>query len=227
MGTPRHGDGPQLIDYLLVENIDTKMITCRFLTKKLWEFLAYQDPLSDLVNDLAAVLYDADMNILPWVKAILMHDEFYSTAARQGLVKSPVDFVVSAQYFSGLRGDKLNPQWYVDGMGQVPYAPPNVAGWKTNGYWVNTSLFGARAEFARGITWHLRQNGANEFTETRTPEESVDYVAAWFGLELSTVTRDALVDWMVVQRTNEPWISWWESTNLLTMAMMTPEFHLA
>jgi hypothetical protein len=33
----------------------------------------------------------------------------------------------------------------MDAMGQTPYAPPNVAGWKTNGYWVNTSLFGGRA----------------------------------------------------------------------------------
>ena len=48
-----------------------------------------------------------------------------------------------------------------------------------------------------------------------------------FGLQLSTTTRQALLDYIAVQRVNEPWIGWWESTNLLTMAMMTPEMHLA
>jgi hypothetical protein len=61
----------------------------------------------------------------------------------------------------------------------------------------------------------------------RTPTETVDFVAQMFGLDLCTETRDALIAYVTVQRTNEPWVGWWEATNLLTMAMMTPEFHQA
>jgi uncharacterized protein (DUF1800 family) len=43
-----------------------------------------------LVNELAQVLFDHDMEMLPWVTAMLMHDEFYTSATRQGLVRSPV-----------------------------------------------------------------------------------------------------------------------------------------
>jgi len=227
MGQTRNWNGPDIINYLLLENTTKKLVTCKYLTKKLWEFFAAQEPAQDLVDELAQVLYDADFSIAPWVKAMLMHDDFYLPATQQGLVRSPIDFVVAVQYYTGFRGTKLNPQWYVDGMGQVPYGPPNVAGWKTNGYWVNTSLFGARAEFARGATWHLRQNGANEVGDGRTPEEAVDFVADMFGVDLAPITRTALIDYVVDQRVAEPWISWWEATNLLTMVMMSPEFHVA
>ena len=31
--------------------------------------------------------------------------------------------------------DRLNPQWYTESMGQVPYNPPNVSGWRSNAAW--------------------------------------------------------------------------------------------
>lgn len=227
MGVTRNFDGPGLVDFLLGENATTKLVACKFLTKKLWEYFAHQNPSSTLVDELAQVLFDNDMAILPWVRAMLLRDEFYSTEAKQGMVRSPVEYVVTLMFHTGYRGAALNPQWYVEGMGQVPFAPPNVAGWKHNGYWTNSSLFGARADFARGITWRMRQQNANDVADGRTPAEAVDLVASMFGLDLSATTRQALLDFCAVQRTNEPWIGWWESTNLLTMAMMTPEMHLA
>ena len=228
MGVTKNWNGPDIIDHILgnpaVVGSSTvkKLQACKYLTKKLWEYLAYQNPAQQLVDEVAQVLYDGDFAIKPWVKALLLRDEFYTQEAREGLVKSPVDFVVTAMHFTGYRGADLNPQWYVEGMGQVPFAPPNVAGWKTNGYWVNTSVFGARAEFARDITWHLRQNGNNAVASGRTPAQAADFVAQMFGLNLSTVTRNALISYLTTE-TN----SWWDSTNLLTMAMMTPEFHVA
>jgi uncharacterized protein (DUF1800 family) len=227
MGQTRNWDGPDIINYLLQENTTTKLIACKFLTKKLWEFLAYQNPAPALVAQLAQVLFDNDMLVLPWLKAILNHDEFYTPAAMQGLVRSPVDFVVAVEYYTGYRGTDLNPQWYMDGMGQEPFNPPNVAGWKTNGYWVNTSLFGKRAEFARDVTWHLRQNDANKIGAGHTAAEEIDLAASMFGLNLSATTRAALTDFVNVQRANEPYVGWWESTNMLTMAMLTPEMHVA
>ena len=227
MGVSRTWNGPDIINFLLQENATTKLQTCQFLTKKLWENFAYQAPSNALVDELANVLLTNDFAIKPWVRAMLMHDEFYSPTAMQGLVKSPVDFIVSLYHYTGYRSAQLNPQWYMESMGQEPFAPPNVAGWKTNAYWVNTSVFGARAELARGVTWKLRHNSANAVGSGRTPAQAVDFTAAMFGLSLSTVTRDALIDYVTTQRVEEPWSGWWESTNLLTMTMMTPEFHVA
>jgi uncharacterized protein (DUF1800 family) len=227
MGVTRNWNGPDIIDFLLRENVTTKRVACTFLTRKLWSFFAGSTPSQATVDQLAQVLFAADMEILPWVRAMLEHADFYAPATIRGLVRSPVDFVVALEYHTGFRGVDLNPQWYLDGMGQVPYAPPNVAGWKNNGYWVNTSIMSARAEFARDVTWHLRANNANEVSKGRTPDQVIDLVAQMFGLTLSATTRTALTNYIAVQRANEPWIGWWESTNLLTMAMLAPEMHVA
>ena len=232
MGQSRAWNGPDVINYLLQENVAKKLVACKFLSKKLWEHFAYEAPSQTVIDALAQVLFDNDFDIKPWVKAMLMRDEFYSTAATQGLVRSPLEFIVNLMYFTGYRGAQMNPQWYLEGMGQVPFNPPNVAGWKTNSYWVNTSVFGSRAEFARDATWRLRQNDANRVGLGRTPAQAVDFVAGMFGLNtnglsLSTVTRNAMVNFVTASRTQEAAGSWWENTNLLTMIMMTPEFHVA
>ena len=232
MGQSRAWNGPDIINYLLQENVAKKMVACKFLSRKLWEHFAYEAPSQTIIDALAQVLFDNDFAIKPWVKAMLMRDEFYAVAATQGLVRSPLEFIVNLMYFTGYRGAEMNPQWYLEGMGQVPFNPPNVAGWKTNSYWVNTSVFGSRADFARNATWKLRQNDANRVGLGRTPTQAVDFVAGMFGLNtnglsLSTVTRNAMVNFVTASRTQESAGSWWENTNLLTMIMMTPEFHVA
>jgi len=235
MGQTRNWDGPDIINFLLQENLTMKLTTCKFLTKKLWEHFAYQNPSQVLIDEIAQVLYDNDFAIKPWVKAMLMHDEFYSAQAVNNLVRSPVEYVVNCMWFTGLRSQHLNPQWSVEGMGQVPFVPPNVAGWKTNAYWVNTSLFGARAEFARGITWRLRSSepqwAAYRYDPSAgtlgNPQQAVTNVANKFGLNLAAPTSAALRAYVDDERAGISWIDWWEPTNLLTMAMMTPEFHVA
>ncbi len=230
----RNWNGPDIINYLLQENTAKKLVACKFLSKKLWEHFAYENPSQATIDALAQVLFNNDMAIKPWVKAMLMSDEFYSTAAMQGLVRSPLEYIVNLFYFTTYRSATMNPQWSVEGMGQVPFNPPNVAGWKTNGYWVNTSLFGSRGEFASSVSNRLRKSNANNVGKRpdntiRPPAETVDFVAAKFGLALSTSSYNALLNYVTVQRQvgHEPYVGWWEATNLLTMAMMTPEFHMA
>jgi uncharacterized protein (DUF1800 family) len=227
MGVTRNWDGPDIVNHLLRDNATTKLIACRFLTRKLWTFFAHDDPSATVVDELARVLFDADFEMAPWVRAMLLHDAFYSTAAKQGMVRSPVEYLTAIAHHTGLRSADLNPQWSMEGMGQVLFNPPNVAGWKTNGYWVNTGLFAARAEVAQWVTWRLRDNDANDIAAGRTPEQAVDEAARMFGLSLSTTTRAAMAQYCVDERLASPWSSWWESTNLLVMAMTSPEMHLA
>jgi uncharacterized protein (DUF1800 family) len=227
MGLTQNFDGPDIIDIILSTRLDKKLVACKFLTRKLWRFFAYENPAQSLVDELAQVLFDNDLEIRPWVRAMLLHPEFYSVTAKQGMVRSPVDFVVAVQYATGLRGADLNPQWYFDDMGQDPWNPPNVAGWKTNGYWVNTSEFSARGEFARDVTWKLRANNGHPIASNgATPTQAADAAAALFGLELSAPSRNALIQYATAQNA-VLYTHWAESTNLITMAMLVPEMHLA
>ena len=41
----------------------------------------------------------------------------------------------------------------MDGMGQRPLFPPNVSGWKANGYWINASAAESRARAVQQFIW--------------------------------------------------------------------------
>ena len=40
-------------------------------------------------------------------------------------------------------------------MGQRPLYPPNVSGWKHNGYWVNASAMAQRTATAQSFGWRI------------------------------------------------------------------------
>ncbi len=221
-GTTKAWDGPEIIDEILLNNAGKKLIAARFITKKLWEFLAHPTPPAGVVDALAPA-FAANMNLTNLVREILKHPEFYSTAAKQGLVRTPIEYIVALCYYSGLDAGDLGVSWRAETTGQQMYQPPNVAGWKANAYWLNTSALAGRAEFARSVTWQLRANGGFNNLYAMSAAAAVDYVANFFGIyPLSTTTRTALIN----ARASEP-NNWWAATNLLTMTMLAPEFHMA
>ena len=91
-----------------------------------------------------------------------MRDEFYTTAVKQGRVRTPVEFMVSLLVATGLRSADATPLWLMEGMGQAPLYPPNVSGWKHNSYWISASAFGQRVSAARQIMWCTMRDYWNE-----------------------------------------------------------------
>ena len=221
-GTTKNWNGPEIIDEILLNNPAKKQIAARLITKKLWEFLAYPSP-PVAVLDALAPGFAADMNLTNLVRGILNRPEFYSVAAKQGLVRTPIEYIVALCYYSGLTADDLGVSWRAESTGQQMYQPPNVAGWKQNAYWLNTSALAGRADFARSVTWQLRANGGFDNLYTMAADTAVDYVATFFGIfPLTTTTRTALIN----ARSSEN-NKWWAATNLMTMTMLAPEFHMA
>src|SRR4029077_15359141 len=103
--------------------------------------------------------YDSDLDVSALLRAIFLRPEFYSTTAKQGLVRSPVEWVVAVLRALGMTAEDTNPQWWMGDMGQQLFEPPNVAGWKNNAYWVSTTSMWARADFARYLTWTAHDDG--------------------------------------------------------------------
>jgi hypothetical protein len=63
---------------------------------------------------------------------------------------------------------------------------------------------------------------------SKTAADAVDYVAGFFGIApLSATTRNALIAAHQAERNATSWQNWWAPTNLLTMTMLAPEFHMA
>ncbi len=224
-GVTKAWSGPDIIDEILVNNAGKRAVAARFITKKLWEFFAYQNPSAALLDQLAPG-FAADWNIRSLLKNLFLRPEFYSTDSLYGQVRSPIDWVVAAMYHSGLRSEACNPQWTLEGMGQRPFNPPNVSGWRLNGYWINTSAMGSRGDFARQITWKLRNAGVFENMPSMTIDQAIDTAATMYALHpLSSTTRAAMATYLTAQRASGP--GWWEGTNMLTLAMLAPEMHAA
>lgn len=247
-------DGPDIVDLVLGfhpggdavvavgpnAGLPAKVVAARFLSRKLWEAFASERPASDIVNALGDVLVANGFEIRPWVAAMLRHPAFRSDAVRRGLVRTPTEYVVALLYASGLSASTVNPEWFTGDMGQAMFRPPNVSGWRTNGYWVTTSAMAARAAFASHVRWKLT-DGRTDTTalvlragswrwkadlDAMSAGTLVDTFATAFDLELSANSRTALVDWARgEQRAWGP--DWWRSPNALLLTMITPEMSVA
>ncbi len=244
MGQAQNWDGPQIITRVLTQE-PQKSIAARFIAKKLWTFFAYANPSSATLDDVVAPFVASDLDVATLLRTIFLHPEFYSPTARQGLVRSPVEWVVACLKALGLTAAQTNPQWWMEQMGQQLFYPPNVAGWKNNAYWLNSTALWARADFARNLTWKADQAGfLAEIMErdgvthlhVMPDADAVDLAYRKFGLDaagghVSLYVRGVLVNWLSGQRASElvaPW-SWnhWAPIQLTTMMMITPEVQLA
>lgn len=227
-GVTKDFDGPDIIDEILVSNASKRRVAARFITRKLWEHFAYQRPSATLVDELTDVFVAADLTVSPLLRAMFLRPEFYSSQARQGSVRSPVEYGVALLAATGVRCEPypgFTLGWMFPSTGQEPFLPPNVSGWKLNGYWVNTSAMEGRANMARNITWHLRDQGFFDDVPSLTVEAAITRAEQVFGVTLSAPTRTALTEWFAAQRSAR-YDQWWEATNFLTLVMTTPEMHL-
>ncbi len=222
-------NGPEVIDEILSGS--RKLLAATYIAGKLWEFLAHPTPPAGVVDAIVTASGFADNHdIKNLLRVLLNRDEFYQPAAKQGLVRTPIEYFAALCYHARpMAADDLGLAWQAESTGQQIFQPPNVSGWRPNGYWLHTSGVSGRANIARYAAWSLQQTGRPFDDETvissRTTAAAVDYVAAFFGLSLSTATRDAIIATHQADRSSHSWWSWYTVGNLLLMVMMSPEMH--
>jgi uncharacterized protein (DUF1800 family) len=140
--------------------VAAKPATGRYLVKKLFEFFVYPLDLNSAadkatIDKFANVYATSNHSIKDLVRAIFVSDEFFSTRARFGLVKMPVEYVIGAvrmlqaNYIPGTSSQRETLLYNRAGtMGQRIYEPPDVAGWDMNGGWISTATMLERFNFA-------------------------------------------------------------------------------
>lgn len=223
LGATRNWDGPPTIGHIL--RGPTQPIAARFLARKLWEFFAYENPADTLVDDLADAFIAADLRINGLLRAIFMRNEFRSQTARQGRVRSPIEYVVAVMKRTGMDFDTTRPDWSLPDMGQTPFTPPSVEGWPLNDAWISTSTTWARAEFVERIARLVKPHNVLGDSPSRSVDGAVDHALATFGLTAASAhTRNILRDFVVDVRANRTWAEEW---GLTTLALSSPEFCLA
>jgi len=228
MGVTQNWDGPDIINFILGTDATHKQIAARFIATKLWSFFAYPDPDSGIVDDVSQAFLDADLAVDALVRAIFNHAAFLSDTAKQGLVRTPAEWVVACMKAVNIVAADANPQWWMGDMGQQLFEPPNVSGWRPNEYWLTTSRLWARANWLSYLVWQDDVQNTLSATASMTVHDAVQ---AAFDLCVidspSAHTRSTLETWLTAQRAdNNAWTNW-SFINLLALVLLSPELALA
>lgn len=224
-GITQDFNGPDIVNEILTGA--KAPIAAQFIAGKLWSFLAYPNPEAPVLSAITSDFMASDrLDITSLLRSILNQPEFWSDEARLGLVRSPTEFVVAAMRYSGLASATAHPEWYMADMGQELFNPPNVAGWRDNSYWISSASFWARAGYARTITWAVdKPTGLLANAGQMSAADAVAAAFSLFGItQPSAATQAALEQWATSE--NTPSDRWAIQPNLVTLALMCPDFQL-
>jgi uncharacterized protein (DUF1800 family) len=161
----------------------------RFFVTKLWGCFC-PEPLSSRDRLAAEYLYvSKGKQIRPLVEAFLMHPQF-QVGAR--MVKPPIVQLAGMLRGTGRYIDTEAWAWECSLMGQVPFYPPNVAGWDASA-WLNTGTWLARFNVTANVI------SAKQAIPAGTKRVSTDPATLlrqarkfWGGPTLSKATSEAL-----------------------------------
>lgn len=102
------------------------------------------------LDRLARVFRAADLEILPLVAAIVRGPAF--EASRRTKPRQPVEWLVAALSALGADGSEID-WWSLQLAGQVPFMPPNVAGWPDDERWLGGSQILGRVNRILEKSW--------------------------------------------------------------------------
>ncbi len=233
MGRTGNYDGPDIINIMLDAR---RAAHARFMCHRLWSFFAYPVGLNDqVVSDIMST-YQPGLNIRDTLRAIFLHPQFRSEQAKTGLVRSPIEYVVGAMRHTSTNCAEARPEWFLPGMGQRPFYPPNVSGWRQNGYWISAAAAWSKLHMASHLRWVAYRRDdivdTNEVidysprTYKFTPEQSVSN-AIW-NYKLGSIndhSHQKLIEYVNAERASDH--PWTERAGLLMLTLLLPEMQMA
>jgi hypothetical protein len=110
-----------------------------YLAYTLWSYFIPTPPPQDAMQMMVGNYRQCGFELKPLLRVILRHPAFYANLAQPDLVKPPIVFVASGLRMTRKFITSNDWSWILDGMGQVPFYPPNVSGWKQGPGFLNTN----------------------------------------------------------------------------------------
>jgi uncharacterized protein (DUF1800 family) len=223
---PRSWNGPAAVTELLYGARAGE--SSRFITAKLFSFLAYPVTIDDpVVHRLAEVFRRSRLSIRALVRGILTSDEFWSPTARLALVRSPVEWVVATMQAIGQGATLTKPDDCLRQAGQVLFNPPTVAGWGQNAYWVSTVDLWSKADWAVQVRQLAANAGILGDVANLNPAQVATRGFQQFGIvEPSPSTRSVVEHWVVAARKQKGGAALVQR-NLVHLMLLSPDFQLA
>lgn len=191
----------------IVDRLCDHPATAVNVSSRLWYELVGTDLDAATASELGAWWQSADLEILPLVERILRSDE--ARTARYTRARSGLEWFLAMKAVTDL---PFESPWVLDSLGQMPYLPPNVAGWPKGDRWLRPGSLVHRAVLLGSV-------GLDE-----APGRSPDEILAAAALEtVSDPTADAIrqaggtADLGADQRARLRW----------RLVLNAPEFHLS
>jgi len=204
-----------------------------FLARKLFSFLAYDNPSAAVIQPVAEAYYTSHHSIKAMVRQILLSDAFYSDQAFRQHVKSPVEFVVGTVRELGATVPPAVMAQAMTAMGQDLFNPPNVGGWAGGLRWATANALVERYNFAGLLTG---QQGATSYLDTaRLARQShahdtggfIDYLLGRFlAIAATPTTRATLIEYAGSAATLLSPLGETRRRGLVQLLLSAPEYQL-
>ncbi len=205
--------GQDIIDIATHTEASAYWVVARF-----WSWLAYPVTTKDpVVRDLAPG-YKKDLNVTNLLEAMFRHPRFVSRQSLNGLIKTPIEYLVGMMRLLGLNtaafgGNDGTLVYLLGNLGMQPFVPFNVGGRGQNQYWLSTSASNQQL----GLAWAVAQIA--DLVEIADLNGNP-------GAQVAAVTKMLNIDsW-----SNNTYAALWKIAakgsvqELLVMALVSPEF---
>ena len=177
------------------------------VASRLWFELIGTDLSTEDAVELGAWWQDADLEILPLVERLLRSDD--AKNARYTRARSGFEWYLAAKAATGVPFDNI---WQLESLDQMPYFPPNVAGWPKGDRWLRPGSLIHRAVLLGSISLE------------EAPGQTTDEILSASALEsVSGSTKRALQqagDASELAADQQARLRW-------RLALNAPEFHLS
>lgn len=179
-----------------------------FVTAKVYDYFVGHPPDESVLAELAATFAAAGLDIATLVAATLRHPSFLEE--RGNRPRSALEFFLATRAFL----ETPLEHWVLYELGQIPFEPPNVAGWSGSGRWVSAGACFAKARLAWDNSWDTVT------TDAADPVGAILAKAALFAA--SHETRMALEDAAAAVDSRRD-----RATLLHALVVACPEFSIA
>jgi uncharacterized protein (DUF1800 family) len=118
-----------------------------YIAGKLHTFFVGEAPSDDRRAELADMFMSSGLEIKPLVEAIVEHPSFMESVHNRP--RSALEWFLAARRFYAT---EIDP-WVLSLLGQVPFEPPNVAGWPGSERWLSAGATLTKAQTASDASW--------------------------------------------------------------------------
>ncbi|HLQ46421.1 MAG TPA: DUF1800 domain-containing protein [Planctomycetaceae bacterium] len=145
----------------------------RFLAFKLLRQFVEPSPSKEHLDALAARIRQHNFEWRPILRELFSSRLFFSSEARQSIIKSPVELLLGAVRQLGAKPNLQNIARLSAELGQDLFEPPTVKGWDGGRLWISSTTLIQRANFATALL-KSNQLGSVSFAGLRV-EDEVNY----------------------------------------------------